>query len=178
MNSSYIHPPADPEIANIVTQLSEGLQHIEQTLEQCREQLEQGYTLGDLRGITDEGYESLYDIAHTLCNQGDFHHALPIALQLTLHRPTDVRYPFMTGSCLQRLGHFDAAALMYALSMDVDPEYAAAAYRLAECLIAIGKPEEAIPFLHQTIDLCYGDFEKHSLMEMARAKLDQQLALH
>lgn len=110
-----------------------------------------------------------------MCDQGDFHHALPVALQLTLHNPTDSRYPFVTGSCLQRLGHIEPAALMYALAVDVNPGHAAASYRLAECLLAIGKPDEATPFLNKTIDLCYGDFDKRKLLDMAKEQLDRIL---
>lgn len=172
MTDTYIHPPSDPDIASIVRQLTEGLQHIEQVIEECRELLDKGHTLGELRGITNDGYEALYKIAHELCDKGEFQHALPVALQLTLHQPTDSRYSFMTGACLQRLKQIDSAALMYALSLDVDPEHASAAYRLAECLVAIGKPEGAIPFLHKAIDLSYGKFDKRTLMEMAQKKLD------
>jgi tetratricopeptide (TPR) repeat protein len=175
MTDTYLHPPSDPEVATIVAQLAEGLQHVQHAIEQCREQLEQGYTLGELRGITDEGYAGLYKIAYDLCDQGDFHHALPVALQLTLHNPTDSRYPFVTGSCLQRLGHIEPAALMYALAVDVNPGHAAASYRLAECLLAIGKPDEATPFLNKTIDLCYGDFDKRKLLDMAKEQLDRIL---
>ena len=175
MTDTYIHPPSDPEVAAIVEQLTDGLQNIQQTLEQCREQLEQGYTLGELRGITDEGYTALYKIAHELCDQGDFHHALPVALQLTLHKPTDSRFPFMAASCFQRLGHREPGAVMYALTLDANPEHAAASYRLAECVIAIGKSEEALPFLNKTIDLCYGNYDKRKLMEMAKARLNSLL---
>lgn len=173
MTDTYVHPPSDPEIAAIVGQLSDGLQHIQETLEKCREQLEQGYTLGELRGITDEGYASLYKIAHRLCDQGDFYHALPVALQLTLHNPTDSRYAFMAGSCLQRLAHVEAAAMMFAIAIDVNPEHAAASFRLAECLIAAGKPNEAIPFLNKTIELSYGEFDKRKLMELAQNRLEE-----
>ena len=175
MTDTYIHPPSNPDIAAIVAQLTDGLQNIQQTLEQCREQLEQGYTLGELRNISNEGYAELYKIAHELCDQGDFHHALPVALQLTLHNPTDSRYPFMTGSCLQRLEHHEQAALMYAITLDVDPEHAAASYRLGECLIAVGKPEEALPFLNKAIELSYGNFSRRKLIEMAKAKLEHLL---
>lgn len=175
MTDAYIHPPADPEVANIVATLTQGLQNIQQTIEQCREQIDQGYTLGELRGVTDEGYAALYKTAHDLCDQGHFHHALPVALQLTLHKPTDSRYPFMTGSCLQRLGHLEPAAMMYALTLDANPEHAAASYRLGECLIAVGKSEEAVPFLNKAIELSYGDFSKRKLMEMAKAKLNHLL---
>jgi len=175
MIDSYAHPPSDPEVAAIVEQLSDGLHNIQQTLEQCREQLEQGYTLGELRGITDKGYAALYKIAHNLCDQGDFQHALPVAMQLTLHNPTDSRYAFMAGSCLQRLTHFEPAAVMYALAIDANPDHAAASYRLAECLISLGKSDEALPFLNKAIDLCYGNFDKRQLMDMAKKKIDSLL---
>lgn len=175
MTDTYLHPPADPEVAAIVAQLTDGLQNVQETIEQCREKLEQGYTLGELRGITDEGYAALYKIAHELCDQGDFRHALPVALQLTLHNPTDTRYPFMTGSCLQRLGHIEPAALMYALTLDVNADHAAASYRLGECLIDLGKSDEAMQFLNKTIELCYGNFGKRKLMDMAKEKLDRLL---
>jgi tetratricopeptide (TPR) repeat protein len=175
MSDTYLHPPADPEIAAIVAKLADGLQDLPQTIAQCRDQLEQGYSLGELRGITKTEYESLYKIAHDLCNKGEFHHALPIALQLTLHHPIDSRFPFIAGSCLQRLGHTEAATLMYALTIDIDAEHAAAAYRLGECLIATEKPIEAIPFLNKAIELCYGHFEKRQLMALARATLENLL---
>jgi len=173
MMDTYIHPPSDPDIAAIVKQLSDGLQNVQQTLEQCQEQLKQGYTLGELRGITASGYEALYKIAHDLCDQGDFHHALPVALQLALHNAKDSRYPFIAGACLQRLGHIEPAILMYALALDTDPEHAATCYRLAECLIANDKPDEATQFLNKTIDLSYGDDSRRELMAMAKNKLDQ-----
>ncbi len=175
MTNAYLHPPVDPEVAAVVAQLSDGLHNIQQTIEQCREQLEQGVTLGELRGITDAGYAALYRIACELCDQGDFHHALPVALQLSLHQPNDSRYAFMAGSCLQRLGQHAQAVLMYAHTMDIDPGHAAASYRLAECVIAIGKPDEAVPFLNKAIELCYGDFSKRKLMGIAKARLERLL---
>jgi len=47
VTDTYVHPPSDPDIAAIVTQLSEGLPTSQQTVEQSREQLQQGYTLGE-----------------------------------------------------------------------------------------------------------------------------------
>lgn len=172
MPETYIHPPADPEVAGIVDQLSEGLQNMQETLDQCREQLEQGYSLGDLRGITDAEYDALYRIARELCDSGDFHHALPVALQLTLHNPANYRYPFIAGACLQRLGHHAQAALMYALACDVNPDDAASAYRLGECLIAARRPDDAKPFLHKAIELSYGKFHCRELQSLARKKLE------
>ncbi len=172
MPDTYIHSPADSEVADIVGQLTEGLQNLQETLEQCREQLEQGYSLGQLRGITDEEYDALYRIARDLCDKGDFHHALPVALQLALHNPANYRYPFIAGACLQRLGHHEQAALMYALACDVNPDDAASAYRLGECLIAAKRPDDAKQFLHKAIDLSYGKFHCRELQTLAQKKLE------
>lgn len=172
MVETYIHPPADPEVAGIVDQLADGLQNVQETLEQCREQLEQGITLGELRGITDAEYAALYKIASDLCDKGDFHHALPVALQLALHNPTNHRYPFIAGACLQRLGHAEPAALMYALACDVKPDDAAAAFRLGECLLTAKRPEEAKQFLHKAVELSYGQYHCRDLQQLARNKLE------
>ncbi len=175
MSSTYLHPPADTDIAAIVGQLADGLTNLQQTLEQCREQLEQGYTLGELRGVTEAEYAALYRIARDFCDRGDFHHALPVALQLTLHNPANYRYPFIAGACLQRLGQPERAALMYALACDANPDDAASAYRLGECLIATSRPDEARQFLHKAVDLSYGKFHCRELQTRARNKLE---ALH
>jgi len=175
MSTTYLPPPADPEIAGIVSQLADGLLNLQETLDQCREQLEQGYTLGELRGVTDEEYAALYQIARDFCDRGDFRHALPVALQLALHDPANYRYPFIAGACLQRLGQPEPAALMYALACDVNPDDAASAYRLGECLIAASRPDEAKSFLHKAVDLSYGKFHCRELQERARKKLE---ALH
>ena len=172
MPDTYIHPPADPEVAGIVDQLADGLQKLGETLEQCRAQLEQGYSLGQLRGITDAEYDALYRIARDLCDKGDFHHALPVALQLALHNPSNYRYPFIAGACLQRLGRHEQAALMYALACDVNPDDAASAYRLGECLIAAKRPDDARQFLHKAVDLSYGKFHCRELQTLAQNKLD------
>ncbi len=171
MTDYYSHPPADAEVAFIVDQLSNGLQNIEQTLMDCRTQLEQGYSMGELRGITPEEYAALYKITRDLCDKGDFHHALPVALQMALHNPMEHRYPFIAGACLQRLGHTEQAVLMYALACDVKPDDAASAYRLGECLMTAQRPHEAKQFLQNAIELSYGKFHCRKLQELAIRKL-------
>jgi len=171
MQATYIHPPSDPDVAHIVATLTDSLETLPQVLEQCRAQLEQGVTLGELRGITREEYAALYCMASDLCDVGDFHHALPIALQLAVNNPFESRYAFIAGACLQRLGHHDRAAAMYALACDADPDDAAAAFRLGECLAALGHFEPARDFLNRCIDLSYGSCDRRRLQDMARARI-------
>lgn len=171
MPSTYDYPPADPEVAAIVGQLSASLEDLPAVLEQFEESLKQGATLGELRGITREEFDSLYRIACNLCNSGEFKHALPIALQLMLHDPRDSRYAFQAGSCLQRLAEYNYAAILFARALDLKQDDAAAAYRLGECLLAINHPFEAKAMFDMAIENARGKFHCRELQDMAEAKL-------
>ncbi len=171
MPSTYPYPPTDPEIAAIVEQLTNSLEHLPQVLEQFDQAMKEGVTLGELRGITKTEFNSLFKITSKLCNDGAFEHALPICLQLMLHDPTDSRYAFQTGSCLQRLGEYKYAAILFARTLDLQPNEAAAAYRLAECLLAIDKSIEAKALFEMAIELSRGKFHCRELYELAEARI-------
>lgn len=49
--------------------------------------LEHGVTLADLRGISDDELEALYQFEHEDCAAGHYQSALPVALQLVQHNP-------------------------------------------------------------------------------------------
>jgi len=171
MSSIYSHPPTDPEVASIVEQLTASFEDFPALMKQLSESLEQGTTLGELRGITKDEYAALYRIACKLCDDGEFNHALPVSLHLMLHDPADSRYAFQAGSCLQRLGEFKHAAILYARTLDLNPDEAAAAYRAAECLLAIEKKVEAKALFEMAIELSRGKFHCRELQEMAEAKI-------
>lgn len=171
MSSIYSHPPADPDVASIVEQLTASLEDFTAMMDQFRASLEQGQTMGEQRGISKDEYAALYRIACKLCDNGEFNHALPVALQLMLHDPADSRYAFQVGSCLQRLGEFKHAAILYARTLDLNPEDAAAAYRAAECLLAIEKPVEAKALFELTIELSRGKFHCRPLQDLAEEKI-------
>lgn len=171
MPSTYSYPPTDPEIATIVEQFTNSLEQLPQILEQFDQAMIQGVTLGELRGITQIEFNALYNIASKLCNDGSFEHALPICLQLMLHDPTDSRYAFQTGACLQRLGEYNYAAILFARTLDLQPNEAAATYRLAECLLAIDKSIEAKALFEMVIELSRGKFHYRELYELAEARI-------
>lgn len=171
MSSSYTHPPADPEIASIIEQLSGNLNELSESFENFRSALEQGVTPGQLRGITEEEYASLYKMAHQLCDQGEFHHARAIALQLAFNNPVNASYVFLAAACLQRTGQLQQAALMYAMAIDLDEDHAAAAYRAGECLLSLNKFTEARGMFEKSLDLSRGDFSRRELMLMAEKAL-------
>lgn len=173
MSSLYQHPPPDPDMAQLVASLSASLGTLPAELERHREALENGATLGSLRGITDEDHGALYQAACRLCDDGRFHHALPLALQLAAHQPRDSRFAFLCGACLQRTGKEPDAALFYAICLDLDGAYAAAAYRLGECLEWMGYAREAMEAYARAIEICRGQFHYAGLQDMAQARMDQ-----
>lgn len=173
MSSPYQHPPADPDMAQLVASLSASLETLPAELERHREALENGATLGSLRGITDEEHGALYQAASRLCDESQFHHALPLALQLVAHQPRNSRFAFLCASCLQRTGKAPDAALFYAICLELDSAHAAAAYRLGECLEWMGYAREAMEAYARAIDICRGQFHHAGLQDAAQARMDQ-----
>lgn len=171
MTSAYIHPPRDPEVAAIVDQLSEGLARLSDELDSLQSLAASGQTLAEIRGITSDELDALYDVAHELCDEGSFHHALPIALQLVLHAPRNPRYSFMAASCLQRQNQPEHAVLLFTQTLLLQQENAAAAYRLAECLLALNHHEEARQVLLETVELCRGNERYRKLYELVSERL-------
>lgn len=173
MSSPYQHPPSDPHVATLVARLSAGLEALPAELERHREVLEKGATLGSLRDISDEQHQTLYQVACKLCDEDQFQHALPLALQLVAHQPHDSRFAFLCGSCLQRTGNEPDAALFYAICLELDSAHAAAAYRLGECLEWMGYAREAMEAYARAIDICRGQFRYAGLQDIAQARIDQ-----
>lgn len=173
MSSLYQHPPSDPDMAQLVASLSASLGTLPAELERHREALESGETLGSLRGITDEEHDALYQVACKLCDDGQFSHALPVALQLVAHQPRASRFAFLCAACLQRTGKEPEAALFYAICLELDSVHAAAAYRLGECLEWMGHVRAATESYARAIDICRGQFHYAGLQDMAQARMDQ-----
>lgn len=171
MSSAYVYPPRDPEVAAIVEQLSERLAALPNELDWLQSLAASGRTLAEVRGISVDELNALYGVGYDLCNEGSFHHALPIALQLVLHAPREPRYSFMAGSCLQRQHQPEQALLMFAQTLLLQPEDAAAAYRLGECLLALDRQEEARKVLLETVEMCRGNELYRRIYELAMERL-------
>ncbi|WP_194713728.1 hypothetical protein [Noviherbaspirillum soli] len=174
MPSLYQHPPSDPDMAELVARMRAGLRTLPAEFERHRKALESGATLGSLRGITDEEHDLAYRAACRLCDEEQFHHALPVALQLVAHKPRDSRFAFLCASCLQRTGNASDAALFYAICLELDSTHAVAAYRLGECLEAMGFVREAMQAYARAVDVCRGQFNYAVLQDMAQARIDRQ----
>ena len=102
---------------------------------------------------TVEQLQDVYETACRLCDADNFRFAAPLALHLVTYQPTDPRFSFLAGTCLQRLGIFSNAAQMFCFTLVNCGEDAATVYRLGECLLALGDKDNAAKALEIAFDL-------------------------
>jgi tetratricopeptide (TPR) repeat protein len=105
---------------------------------------------------TPEQLEGVFETVCRLCDEGNFSFAAPVALHLVATWPTDSRFSFVAGTCLQRLGLYSNAAQLFAFTLVVGNTSPATLYRLGECLLAIGDTANASTALEAAFDLSRG----------------------
>jgi tetratricopeptide (TPR) repeat protein len=171
VSSIYLDPPSDPQVASIVAVLHSSLEHIPSFITHFKNELQQGKTLAACRGITEDELEELYGIAEELCDQQKFLYALPIGLHLALHHPQDVRFQFIAGTCLQKLGQYQAAITAFDQACQLDPQDAVAFYRLGECLFAAGMTRQALEQFDKAVALTRGDFNLRTIQDQAESRI-------
>jgi predicted Zn-dependent protease len=116
--------------------------------------------------------EAVYDTACRLCDQGNFRFAAALALHLVSYQPTDPRFSFVAGTCMQRLGVHVNAAQFFCHALMTGGDDAATFYRLAECLIALGDKANAEKALDAAIDLSRNIEYASTLQAMAQDLLE------
>jgi tetratricopeptide (TPR) repeat protein len=101
----------------------------------------------------DDEIESTYAEAHRLFEEQRYEEVLPLALYLSVNRPLDVRFIFMSGLILQSLGDPLLGATFYATLLLLDPDFVPAAFRLAECYASVGEMKESREIFEVAIDM-------------------------
>lgn len=167
MSSPFHYPPSDPDVAWIVDTLTVNAEKIAGMSPPFESALPQAQSLAALRGLSSEALETLYAVAYALCDEKQFHAALPVSLHLALYERRDWRFHFMSAACLQGLGAYKEAATMYTQVLQLDQANGAAAYRLGECHSALSEPEQAIKAFELTIELARGNFDLRALQDKA-----------
>ena len=104
-------------------------------------------------GWPDDEIESAYAEAYRLFEAQRYEEILPLALYLSVNRPLDVRFMFMSGLVLQSLGDPLLGATFYATLLLIDPEFVPAAFRLAECYASVGEMKESREIFEVAIDM-------------------------
>jgi predicted Zn-dependent protease len=116
--------------------------------------------------------EDVYSTACRLCDAGNFRFAAPLALHLVTYQPTDPRFSFLAGTCLQRLGIYSNAAQMFCFTLVNCGEDAATVYRLGECLLALGDKESAGKALEIAFDLSRNSYDAGELQSLSEVLIN------
>ena len=131
--------------------------------------LETGGSMKYFYGIEDRDTEALYSVGYNMYKTGQFEKALKIFKVLCFLDHMEPKYWFSLGATYQRLKEFDLAARTYAYTSVLDPENPMPALHAAECLVVLGRKEEAEGALLTAIEFSKegGKYEK----ERERAKM-------
>lgn len=111
------------------------------------------------------GIEALMQEQHEL--------ALDAFSSLVAIKSLDTRYLFGFALSLQHLNAVEKAAEYFSLAYALEPSNGACAYRIGECLLALGHHEEACDALRAAIELDAVPGADPEVREMAQELLDQ-----
>ncbi len=125
-------------------------------VEQLQDSLGAGMQKALVDAWPDDEVERVYAEAYRLFGEERYREALPLALHLSVNRPLDQRFMFMTGMILQVLGDPLLAATFFATLLTLDPNFTPAAFRLAECYSMVGQQKEAREIFEVAIDMGRG----------------------
>lgn len=117
---------------------------------------------------TTEQLEAVYDTACGLCDEGNFQFAAGLALHLFTYKPSDPRFGFMAGTCMQRLGLPGNAAKFFCHALVMGGDHPAALFRLGECMLALGDHENADRAFDAALDVSRGEDYSAELQAASR----------
>ncbi|HZY20505.1 MAG TPA: SycD/LcrH family type III secretion system chaperone [Ramlibacter sp.] len=147
-------------------------------IEQIGELLMHGGTLGSVYDYTDQDYEVLYALGHSLYSQGRYDDAVKAFGFLCIHNHLERRFVNAFAASLQMVKSYEEALKYYTLASVMDMSDPAPTFHSCECLIALGRIAEAREGLEMVIAQCEG--AEHaplkSRAEALRGLIDSQSA--
>ncbi len=122
-------------------------QEIEQAVQEMAVMLAAGGTLGDLRGLDESHYETIYAAGYAQYNAGRYDQAEKVFQFLTINNPYDRRFAMALGSVKQVKGDYREAIGYYGMASVMDMMDPVPLFHSAECLAALGQIDDAIEAL-------------------------------
>ena len=146
----------DDEVREIIALVNTHFHDRPDKMSTLQENLGLGMTKALVDSWADDEVETVYAQAHELFEAQRYQEALPLALHLSINRPLDQRFMFMTGMLLQLLGDPLLGAAFYSTLLTIDPNFMPAAYRMAECYVTLGEHKDAREIFETAIDMGRG----------------------
>ena len=102
-----------------------------------------GVTLGDMFHFSENDYEAVYALAHSLYSQGRFDDAMRLFAFLTASSPYEKRFANALASSMQMLKMYKQAIEYYSVASVMDLTDPMPTFHTAECLMALSHYPEA-----------------------------------
>lgn len=135
---------------------------------QLGELLMAGGTLGDVYDYTEQDYEVLYVLGHSLYTQGRYHDAVKAFGFLVLHHHLERRYLNAFAASLQMVKRYEDALCNYSMASVLELSDPVPTFHSGECLLALGRLEEAQQAMDMVLKEAVGG-EHAALRERAQS---------
>lgn len=113
-----------------------------------------GETLGYLHGLDEHDHETLYAVALEFYNQARYDEALTLFRFLMTLNHLEERYIGAYAACLQMHKEYEQALVYYSMASVFDLSDPKPTFHTCECLIALGRIDEAHEGLGMVIEQC------------------------
>ena len=130
-----------------------------------------GGTLAQAMDISPQECEALYAYGHSLYAQGKYEDAFKIFARLVAYDHLDPRYQMALASAMQMTRRYEEALQQYVIATVMLIDDPAPVYHSAECLIALGRLEEARASLALIVDDMCPPGEHDTIRARAQALL-------
>ncbi|MGS0743965.1 SycD/LcrH family type III secretion system chaperone [Glaciimonas sp. GG7] len=145
----------------------------DQDFQELLDSMQNGETIASLQGMSLQDLEKIYQKGHDFYVQGNYAEALTNFALTVYYYPLDKRFHKAAAACCQRLGRFERALQLYAAAGLIDPLDQATALYASECLIAMGREEDAHKKLTLIVRHTRADPNKSAVKDQAEALLAQ-----
>lgn len=122
--------------------------------EVLRKMEEEGMSLKDATGVSEEVLEEIYALAHGYYNQGKYLEANSLFQFLIGTSPAEYKYALGLGASFHQMGIYQEAGYSFYLAHTIDEENPIPAYYIVDCFLKQGRQEEAKELAQMTVELC------------------------
>ena len=130
-----------------------------------------GGTLAQAMGLTADACEAMYAHGHSLYAQGKYNDAFKIFAQLVAYDHMDSRYQMALASAMQMTRRYEEALQQYMIVTVMRIDDPVPVYHCAECLIALGRPDDA----RESLNLVIGTLCKPGEHDVVRTRAEALL---
>lgn len=118
------------------------------------EQMEEGMTLQEATGVSNETLEEIYSLAYGFYNQGKYKESAALFEFLAGASPTTYKYVLGLASSYHQLGAYEEASAGFFIALNIESDNPIPAYYIMDCFLKQNLLEEAEEFAELTIEIC------------------------